>query len=42
MIALGIRGAEIGKTLQMCLDAVLDEQVANEHGALLALVHNKQ
>lgn len=42
MIALGIRGAEIGKTLQMCLDAVLDEQVPNEHGALLALVHTKQ
>ena len=42
MIALGIRGAEIGRTLQMCLDAVLDEQVPNEHGALLALVHNKQ
>ncbi len=31
MIALGIRGAEIGQTLQMCLDAVLDEQVPNEH-----------
>lgn len=42
MIALGIRGAEIGTTLQMCLDAVLDEQVPNEHGALLALVHTKQ
>lgn len=42
MIAMGIRGTEIGKALQMCLDAVLDEQVPNEHDALLALVHTKK
>lgn len=41
MIALGIRGTGIGEALQMCLDAVLDEQVPNEHGALLAYVKSK-
>lgn len=41
MIALGIRGVEIGKVLQKCLNAVLDEQVPNEHSALLSLVRTK-
>lgn len=41
MIALGIRGTGIGEALQMCLDAVLDEQAPNEHGALLTLVRSK-
>lgn len=41
MIALGIRGVEIGKALQKCLNAVLDEQVPNEHSALLSLVRTK-
>lgn len=38
MIALGIKGVEIGKALQKCLNAVLDEQVPNERGALLQYV----
>ena len=42
MIALGIKGPEIGKVLRMCLDAVLDEQVPNERGALLAFVQTKK
>ena len=42
MIALGIKGPEIGKVLRMCLDPVLDEQVPNERGALLAFVQTKK
>lgn len=35
MLALGFRGREIGRMLQMCLDAVLDERVANDRAPLL-------
>ena len=35
MMALGLRGAEIGKTLNALLDAVTEERVPNEREALL-------
>ena len=35
MMALGLRGAEIGKTLNTLLDAVTEERVPNEREALL-------
>ena len=35
MMALGLRGAEIGKALNALLDAVLDERVPNHREALL-------
>ena len=35
LMALGLRGAEIGKTLNALLDAVLDERVPNHREALL-------
>ena len=34
--ALGLRGRAVGAALQACLDAVMDERVANERAALLA------
>ena len=33
---LGLRGRAVGAALQACLDAVMDERVANERAALLA------
>ena len=33
---LGLRGRAVGAVLQACLDAVMDERVANEREALLA------
>ena len=36
MMALGFQGKEIGAALRACLDAVLDERIPNEHGALMA------
>ena len=41
MAALGLRGAEIGRALRLCLDAVLDERRPNERGALLAMIRAK-
>ena len=35
LMALGLRGVEIGKTLNALLDAVLDERVPNHREALL-------
>ena len=35
MMALGLRGAEIGKTLNALLDAVLEERLPNDREALL-------
>lgn len=36
MMSLGYQGPAIGKVLQECLDAVLDEQIPNEKNALMA------
>lgn len=36
VMAMGLNGKEIGKALQACLDAVLDERVPNERDALMA------
>ena len=36
LLALGLRGRAVGAALQACLDAVMDERVANERAALLA------
>lgn len=41
MIALGIVGTEIGKVLQECLDAVLDEKIPNEHDILVDFAKNR-
>lgn len=38
LLALGLRGAAIGQALQLCLEAVMDEQVPNARGPLLALI----
>ena len=38
LLALGLRGRAVGTALQACLDAVMDERVANERAALLAYV----
>ena len=35
MMTLGFQGPTIGRVLQECLDAVLDEQIPNEHEAVL-------
>ena len=35
MMALGLRGAEIGKTLNALLDAVLEERLSNDREVLL-------
>ena len=42
MLALGFQGRSIGCVLQECLDAVLDEQVPNDHNALLAFALTRQ
>ena len=41
MLAMGIRGKAIGRALQMCMDAVLDETVTNNRQELLDMVKNK-
>ena len=33
---LGLKGRDIGRMLQECLNAVLDERIPNERAALLA------
>ena len=38
MLALGLRGREIGRALDRCLEAVLTEQLPNQREALLGLV----
>ena len=42
MMTLGFRGPTIGRVLQECLDAVLDEQIPNEHEALMAFAKDRQ
>lgn len=42
MMALGLTGREIGRMLQKCLDAVLDERIANDRPALLDFVRAKE
>ena len=41
MMAIGLKGKSIGKALQACLDAVLDERVPNDHADLLALAQEQ-
>ena len=36
MMELGLKGRDIGRMLQECLNAVLDERIPNERAALLA------
>lgn len=36
MMELGLKGRDIGRMLQECLNAVLDERIPNERDALLA------
>lgn len=38
VMALGLRGEAVGRALRRCLDAVMDERLDNERGALLAFV----
>lgn len=40
LIGLGLRGREIGSTLEQCLLAVIDERVANNHSALMEYVRS--
>ena len=37
MLELGLRGPEIGRALDRCLEAVLAEQLPNERGVLMKL-----
>jgi len=41
MMAIGLKGKSIGNALQACLDAVMDERVANDHTALLTLAQEQ-
>ena len=41
MMTLGFQGPTIGRVLQECLDAVLDEQIPNEHEALMAFAKDR-
>lgn len=41
MLALGFKGAAVGRLLQLLLEAVMEEQVENERGALLAYARLK-
>lgn len=41
MMAIGLKGKSIGNALQACLDAVMDERVANDHTALLTLAQQQ-
>ena len=36
VMAMGFKGKQIGQVLQSCLDAVLEERIANERGPLLS------
>lgn len=38
MLALGLTGKAVGDALQSCLDAVIDEQIANDRAQLIAFV----
>jgi tRNA nucleotidyltransferase (CCA-adding enzyme) len=38
LLAMGLRGREVGLALQECLGAVMDDRVPNERDALLVLV----
>lgn len=42
MMTLGFQGPTIGRVLQECLDAVLDEQIPNEHEALMTFAKDRQ
>lgn len=42
MLALGLRGPAIGRALDQCLNAVIDEKAANERSALMAFVRATQ
>lgn len=42
MMTLGFQGPTIGRVLQECLDAVLDEQIPNEHETLMAFAKDRQ
>ena len=42
IMTLGFQGPTIGRVLQECLDAVLDEQIPNEHEALMAFAKDRQ
>lgn len=42
MLAMGLRGEAVGRALQACLEAVLDETVENDRQALLALVRERK
>ena len=42
MMTLGFQGPTIGRVLQECLDAVLDEHIPNEHEALMAFAKDRQ
>ena len=42
MMTLGFQGPTIGRVLQECLDAVLDEQIPTEHEALMAFAKDRQ
>ena len=41
MMALGLRGPDIGQMLQMLLEAVMDGEADNDRAALLALAKEK-
>lgn len=41
VMALGFRGREVGKALQACLDAVLDERIHNDRDELLAFLKRR-
>ena len=41
MMTIGLKGKSIGNALQACLDAVMDERVANDHTALLTLAQEQ-
>ena len=41
MMAIGLKGKSIGNALQACLDAVMDERVANDRTALLTLAQEQ-
>ena len=38
LMALGLQGPEIGRTLALCLEAVLEEEVPNQKEALIQFV----
>ena len=40
LTALGLQGRAVGRALQACLEAVLEEQVANDRTELLAFVRS--